>query len=75
MGFLGMLMSIKGLSLTSMLVMVAVNPKNAIKISFSHFAFNLTMALVSLVCPPYFLTQLVGKIIINNSADRSKPAI
>ena len=61
MGFLGMLMSIKGLSLTSMLVMVAVNPKNAIKISFSHFAFNLTMAVFSLVCPPYFLTQLVSR--------------
>jgi hypothetical protein len=44
-----------------MLVMVAVNPKNAIKISFSHFACNLTMAVLSLVCPPYFLTQLVSE--------------
>ena len=63
MSFLGMLMSIKGLSLTSMLVMVAVNPKNAIKISFSYFAFNLTMAVLSLVCPPYFLTQLVSELV------------
>lgn len=53
---LGFLMSAKGLSLASMLVMIAVNPKNAIKISFSHFAFNITMAILSFICPPYFLT-------------------
>ena len=62
---LGFLMSAKGLSLASMLVMIAVNPKNAIKISFSHFAFNITMALLSFICPPYFLTQLVRIIIFN----------
>ncbi len=56
---LGFLMSAKGISLASMLVMIAVNPKNAIKISFSHFAFNITMAILSFICPPYFLTQLV----------------
>ena len=59
---LGFLMSAKGLSLASMLVMIAVNPKNAIKISFSHFAFNITMAILSFICPPYFLTQLVRLI-------------
>ncbi len=63
---LGFLMSAKGLSLASMLVMIAVNPKNAIKISFSHFAFNITMALLSFICPPYFLTQLVRIIIFND---------
>ena len=57
---LRMLFSMKGLSLASMLFMIAVNPKNAIKISFSHFAFNLSMALLSLICPPYFMTQLVS---------------
>ena len=62
---LGFLMSAKGLSLASMLVMIAVNPKNAIKISFSHFAFNITMALLSFICPPYFLTQLVSIIMLN----------
>ena len=65
---LGMLMSVKGLSLASMLVMIAINPKNAIKISFSHFAFNITMAFLSLICPPYFLTQLVSNIMMINSA-------
>ena len=59
---LGFLMSAKGISLASMLVMIAVNPKNAIKISFSHFAFNITMAILSFICPPYFLTQLVRLI-------------
>jgi len=63
---LAFLMSAKGLSLASMLVMIAVNPKNAIKISFSHFAFNITMALLSFICPPYFLTQLVRIIIFND---------
>ena len=63
---LGFLMSAKGLSLASMLVMIAVNPKNAIKISFSHFAFNITMALLSFICPPYFLTQLVSIITFND---------
>ncbi len=62
---LGFLMSAKGLSLASMLVMIAVNPKNAIKISFSHFAFNITMAILSFICPPYFLTQLVRVITFN----------
>ena len=62
---LAFLMSAKGLSLASMLVMIAVNPKNAIKISFSHFAFNITMALLSFICPPYFLTQLVSIITFN----------
>ena len=62
---LAFLMSAKGLSLASMLVMIAVNPKNAIKISFSHFAFNITMALLSFICPPYFLTQLVRIITFN----------
>ena len=56
---LGMLFSIKGLSLASMLVMVAVNPSNAIKISFSHFAFNMTMGLLSLLFPPLFISKLV----------------
>jgi hypothetical protein len=56
---LGMLFSLKGLSLASMALMVAVNPQNALKISFSHFCFNLSMALVSAVCPPQFMTQLV----------------
>ena len=56
---LGMLLSLKGLSLASMIIMVAMDPSNAIKISFSHFAFNVTMALVSMLCPPYFMTQLV----------------
>ncbi len=62
---LGFLMSAKGISLASMLVMIAVNPKNAIKISFSHFAFNITMAILSFICPPYFLTQLVRVITFN----------
>lgn len=62
---LGFLMSAKGISLASMLVMIAVNPKNAIKISFSHFAFNITMAILSFICPPYFLTQLVRLITFN----------
>ncbi len=65
---LGMLMSVKGLSLASMLVMIVINPKNAIKISFSHFAFNITMAFLSLICPPYFLTQLVSNKLRVNSA-------
>ena len=63
---LGFLLSVKGLSLASMLVMIAVNPKNAIKISFSHFAFNITMALLSFICPPYFLTQLVRALSDNS---------
>ena len=46
-----MLMSAKGLSLASMAVMVALNPSNAIKISFAHFAFNITMALLSYLLP------------------------
>jgi hypothetical protein len=53
---LGMLMSAKGISLASMLLMVALNPRNALKISFSHFAFNIIMALLSLVCPPNYMT-------------------
>ena len=62
MALLGFLLSAKGVSLASMLVMIVVNPRNAIKISFSHFAFNVTMALLSFICPPYFLTQLVKRI-------------
>eukprot|EP00347_Sterkiella_histriomuscorum_P004731 403359323 len=53
---LNLLFSMKGLSLTSMLFMIAINPQNAIKISFSHFAFNLSMALVSFIFPFYMKT-------------------
>eukprot|EP00347_Sterkiella_histriomuscorum_P011853 403370857 len=55
---LNLLFSMKGLSLTSMLFMIAINPQNAIKISFSHFAFNLSMALVSFIFPFYMKTLI-----------------
>jgi hypothetical protein len=50
---LEMLLSMKGISLTSMLFMIAINPKNALKISFSHFAFNMSMASIAYAFPNY----------------------
>lgn len=58
---LSSLLSLKGLSFTSMLFMIAIDPKNALKISFSHFAFNISMALISLVFPHY-MTTIVSNI-------------
>jgi len=52
------LLSAKGISLVSMVAMIAVNPENALKISFSHFVFNLIMGVFAYVLPQYS-TQIV----------------
>ena len=59
---LGALLSTKALSLVTMVSMIAVNPDNALKISFSHFAFNLTMAALALVVPPPALAMVEGSL-------------
>jgi Na+/phosphate symporter len=51
-----MLLSMKGLSFTSMVFMILMNPQNALKISFSHFAFNISMALIAYIFPGYVLS-------------------
>ena len=50
-----MIPSLRSLSIVTMVGMIAVDPRNAIKISFSHFAFHLTMAALALFFPPYLL--------------------
>ncbi|CDW82963.1 UNKNOWN [Stylonychia lemnae] len=53
-----MIGSLKGISFISMAIMIGMNPQNAIKISFSHFCFNLSMAILSLIFP-YYMKNLI----------------
>ena len=50
---LSLFTSTKTLSLISMMMMIAIDPSNALKISFSHFAFNLIMSVLAYFLPPY----------------------
>ena len=46
-----MLFSVKGISMCSMVGLILLNPSNALKISFCHFLFNMSMAAVVLLFP------------------------
>jgi hypothetical protein len=47
------------------LIWVTIKPEHAIKISFSVFAFNILMALLASIFPPYFQKQIFEASLLN----------